>query len=180
MTNQTKAIVLAVAALALLSGPTAAVAAPSAQQIREYNTGNSSERVSIIPVLTSVGGGYRVVYCLDLGDAPTAGEILQVSAHLQVTIPHYDTVAFSTQLYLASNCSATGGDEIGEAQGTNFDRVIHHLAVNRTGSMTVPAGNNRRYIVLLAWSASTTAQPGDHLVVDLDYGRLSAIRFTAG
>lgn len=161
-----------------IAAPAPAVAVPTDWDIRHYTTGDSSELVSTIPVHTSNGSNYRVIYCLDLGDAPAGGEILLANAHMQVTIPHFDTVAVSTQLYLASNCTATGGDDIGEAQGTNLSRQIHHLNVNRSGSITVPTGNNRRYVSLLAWSASTTALPGHYLTVDSDYGRLDVIRYT--
>lgn len=164
--------------LAGCGGAAAAAKAPGGWDIREYNTGDSSELVATIPVHVTSGDNYRVIYCLDLGDAPVGGEILQVSTHAQVTIPHYDTVAVTTQLYLADTCQSTGGTEIGEAQGTNLDRPTHHLSINRTGSVTVEEYNERHYVVLLAWSASSTAKPGDHLVVDNDYGRLSVIRFT--
>lgn len=167
-----------VAALALLLGGSVAAKVPGQWDIRHYTTGDASELVTFVPITVQSGGAYRAIYCLDLGDAPAGGEILTVDAHAQVTLPHWDTVAVSTQLYLADSCQSLGGTEIGEAQGTNLDRPTHHLNIQRGGSITVEEYNERRYIVLLCWSASSTAKPGDKLLVDQDYGRLSAVRFT--
>jgi len=146
--------------------------------ISHYTTGDSSELVTSIPVTTAATSEYRVIFCLDIGTAPVGGEILAVDADMQVTNNLGELVSFGTQVYLGDSCSALGGTEICEAQGANATVQEHHAVATRSGSITVAAGNSRHHVIMLAWSKSTTAQPGWTISVDQDYGRLAVVRFT--
>lgn len=171
---------MALAALVLLLAGCAAPAQADvpAWQVRAYSTGNASELVTTLPVTVQASLAKRVVFCLDLGDAPAGGEVLHADADVEVTNDLGVTVNVITHLVLGDSCQSTSGTEIAEAQGGNVTPSGHHHTATRGGTIIVEPGNSRRFLVLVAWSAYTQATPGMVLTVDQDYGRLSALRFT--
>jgi hypothetical protein len=144
-----------------------------------YNSGNTSERVTSLPVYKTGNVAKATVYCIDLGDPPAGGEVLQASGEFEATnYEEYETLVQS-QLLLTSSCTATSGVEITEGAGYNFDLAVHHGTSAKTGALEVPAGNSRRFVVMVAWAMTGWGnwQSGDTLRVEQDYGRLSVLRW---
>jgi len=143
-----------------------------------YNSGNSGELVTSLPLSDGAPVNKRVVYCIDLLTPPIAGEILHVTAEMEATNDLGYNVAMVSQLLLTDTATATSGYEISEANGFNITPDMHHGMTIRVGTLTVPAGSTRRFVVLVAWAESTAAQPGHALTIEQDYGRLSVLRWT--
>ncbi len=143
-----------------------------------YDSGNSGELVTELPLSNGAPVNKRVVYCVDLVTAPQGGEILHVTAEMEATNDLGYNVAMVSQLLLVDSAIATSGVEISEANGFNITPDMHHGMTVRVGTLTVPAGSTRRYVSLVAWAESTATQPGHALTVEQDYGRLSVLRWT--
>lgn len=143
-----------------------------------YNTGNFSEMISSLPVYQTGSVTKHTIFCVDLGSAPAAGEVLSIAADFEVTSELPYTVFVGSQIRLSLTC-AGGGIEITEANGTNLHTGIHHLSPSRSGHLEVPAGAGQ-YVTLQAWSMAWSPQwDNSHsLIVEQDYGRMSVLRWS--
>lgn len=144
-----------------------------------YNSGDSSEMIEWLPVHFTGSVTKYTLFCIDLGTAPVAGEVLSVDADFEITDDLPYTLLVSSQVLLAGSCSATTGIEITEGNGTNMNVDIRHAATHRSGSIEVPFSSGNQYVVLSAWSMSGSGQwqSGDVLRVEQDYGRMSVLRW---
>lgn len=137
--------------------------------IQEYNTGNNSELVTVLP-----GDDTKhVVYSQHVPNLK-AGEILIVLCEVECTNDNIDDLAsrFSTQVILSETQTGTTGTEINEGQSYNLTRDMHHGVFPRMGTFVVPYdGFEREHVNLRAWV-------NRELKVEQDYGRLSVIRVT--
>lgn len=173
------ALLTVIAAVPLLTS-TAVTAAPTTWDIQHFTTGDNGERTARLTL-----GDYPApspkyaVFCIDLGSPPQGGDILLATADMQVTNGLGYNVSVVTHLLLASGC-LTDGTEIAEANGENAIPDVHHEVASRAGMITVAAGNSRQFVVLVAWAASTAAQPGHYLQVNQDYGRTNVMLLTRG
>lgn len=151
----------------------------------EYNSGDASERITQLPVYLSqqLGGTvfYHVVYCVDLGTVPTGGTILQASGDVEITNDLSYWPLIGSQIALTDSC--TNADEsqiteITEGNGYNCLPTEHHCVLIKSGSLTVPAGNTKRFVVFIAHATGGSYWTlGDFVDVERDYGRLSVLRW---
>lgn len=171
------ALVAAIGVGGLTRAPLAVSPGGGAPQV--YTTGDSGELVTTLPVTRSPGPyGRAVIYCLDLGDVPAAGEVLSVAADLEVTNDLNMNVNVETTVLLSSSCAGTDGTEIVEANGTNCIPAQHHCSPVRAGALVVPADNTYRCVVLVAYAQASYATTGvSTLRVEHDYGRMSVLRW---
>jgi hypothetical protein len=142
-----------------------------------YSTGDFGERTSRLTLADYPTPSPKyAVFCIDLGTAPVGGEVLYVSADMQVTNDLGFNVSIVTQVILDTTCG-TDGTEIAEANGENAIPAVHHEVAVRQGGLLVPSGNSARFVVLVAWASSTAAQAGQYVQVNQDYGRMTVLRW---
>jgi len=171
----------ALAALALFgAGALASVGLIEGGELTVYNSGNSSELIAVLPVYQTGAVTKHVVYCVDLGIPPDPGAVLHVDGDFQITDDLDYAPYLGGQLLLASSCISVSGVEISEGSGFNCSVGQRHCTATRSGNITVPNANTRRFVVFVAWASSGSMlwQSGDSVTVDADYGRLSVLRWT--
>jgi hypothetical protein len=149
-----------------------------------FNSGNSSEMVTSLPV-TKTGNpdSNQVVYCVDIGAVPPAGTIIMASSEVEVTndISSYPPLVAS-QIYFADTCASTAGSEITETNGENCTNAQHHCTYVKSGAFTVTSQTitdhpDRHFVVLVVHAASGSYlwQAGDTVRVETDFGRLAVL-----
>lgn len=144
-----------------------------------FTTGDNSELVTTLPVTKSgTPDNRKIVYCIDLGEAPPPGSIIYATAEVEVTsdVPTYPPLV-SGVLILADSCTHLTGIEITEANGENCSfNVQHHCTLTKSGVLVVGA-DSRRYVSLRLHSASGYAawKATDFVKVEQDYGRLGVL-----
>lgn len=150
-------------------------AAASEPGWQALTSGNSGERLTTLPVTVSAPYERHVIYSVPLPQLAT-GEALLALAEAELTNDLGYNVMVSSQLILATSETATVGSEISEANGFNITPDMHHGVVVKHGVFVAPGNYANRYVNLVAWAASTAAQPGAALAVEQDYGRLELLR----
>jgi len=144
-----------------------------------YSTGNDAERVSTLPVPTIATSVHkRVVYELDLGEAGMlAGEILQITAAIEVTNDLGYNVSFVTNLTLGT-VTGVPGMEINEGAGENVTPSMHHGERTIARQWRVPTNMPlHRYVQLTCWAASSRGGSTARLAIMRDYGHLDVVRW---
>jgi len=140
--------------------------------IRYYNSGNSSEKITSLPITVSSPYTKKVVYSVYVGDL-VPGDIVLALTDFEATNDHSYNVMIASQIYLASSDLTTTIDaEISEASGFNITPNMHHGVVSRSGALAISDSLTSKYINVLAYAASSAASSGDTLTIEQDYGRL--------
>lgn len=169
--------------------PQSQVQAPQPQPnpgISLIATGDKGELVDHLPVVdgrTVLADGNRlherrVIYSrpIDL----RAGDIIVVNAEYEVTNDLGYNVMLAGQVRLVPNAGDTeGGIELTEANGFNVTPGAHHGKMVHVGMYQAPADLGPQHVNVIAYSASSVAQPGAAVTVDWDYGRLSILHVPA-
>ncbi|GAA2177676.1 hypothetical protein GCM10009784_29150 [Arthrobacter parietis] len=141
-----------------------------------YDSSDSSEMVTTLPVPVAADKTHkRVVFSLAVPDL-SSGHILQVMAEFQVTNDLGYNVMCMSQIILAESKTSVSGTEITEANGRNVTPAAHHDSFPKIGSVTVTT-TGTKYVNVVAWCAASNATTGARITVDADYGRLSVIRY---
>ena len=158
-----------------------------------FGVGNNDpglELCTALPVLTTYTAP-RVIFEIDLGVGPAAGQILIVNARLETTNPYQYNISVLDCLYL-NTISAVGtagvlpgnakGLEIMEDLGENATPSIHHsvAAASRAWRCKASDGDlsEYRYLQYTLTAASSAALAGHAMQVMADYGQMDCIRKT--
>ncbi|MCG8433736.1 MAG: hypothetical protein MJA83_06875 [Gammaproteobacteria bacterium] len=145
-----------------------------------HNTGNSSEKISSLPLAQSAGTALRKAIFSQRLDDLQEGELLVIMCELQVTEMNTYNVGLTTQTILGDTSVDISGSEMTEANGENITNNMHHHKRVIVGTYVVKHGDvGTKYVNVIGWAYSTAAPPGmtDWLRIDQDYGRLSVLRF---
>ncbi len=109
----------------------------------------------------------KVILSLPMSNL-SQGDVILVYAIVEPKIEHEYNTMFSSRLILAENQNALSGSEITEMNGYNLTPVQMQKYKTFVGLHKVTPYDlheNRKYINMIAWSASTQSRPGD--VVDI-------------
>ncbi|WP_373031668.1 hypothetical protein [Sulfurovum sp.] len=152
----------------------------------EYNSGNHSELIEVIPI-KGIGASNRneVVYQIDLGPDLEIGDIIFANAEIQATNELGYLVSVVTQIRVNNTnfvgpSSSIPGLEITEENGPNVETTVTHHSVHTKVGTIVVTDPAYRYVSLWvrANSWSTLFRYGDAIEIDGDYGRLSVLVFS--
>lgn len=154
---------------------------PSGTRVDHWVTGNTSELVGSLPMNPSQ---FQVAYSLPCPDIRD-GDVVVALAEFEVTNPYGRDPWDSTWnamvtgwVILGDSPSSTTGIEVTENNGFNIDPNMHHGVLTKVGSVR-PKGTDLgdKYVNVVLRAASSRAEPGDALILDQDYGRLTVLRF---
>lgn len=143
-----------------------------------YDSGYASELNASTPI-TKPPASYifTPVYRIEIPNVK-AGDLIDASAYGQVTNnngvisnPTGTNVmaAFGIWLGAAAGAETT---KLTRPNGTNVDRLIHHLPVRSAGCWVAPQDYPVLVVAAYIYSASSIAQPGWMLTIDEGYGAL--------
>ncbi len=150
--------------------------APTEVTTNLLDTGPSSELVSSVPITAS--GSETVVYSLAV---PTtkAGEVLRATGNLQLTNTHNYDVSDSVRLVLGANASDTNGSVVTPWTHVQQTKSMLHWTFPINGIYRSPADvGSTRYLKVIVKTASPSAQIGDTLKVQPNFGGLTATRYS--
>lgn len=146
-----------------------------------YGNLNSSELVSSIPITKGTPYNVNVVQSVFVPAEIKTGDILFATMECQVTTEHTYNVMVASGIHVVAAIDHVGnssGFEIGERNGENINRDIHHKPVKKVGWWVADARYpNGRYFNQVLYSASTAASSGDRLTVNRDYGKCVVAHF---
>lgn len=138
------------------------------------NSGNSSERVTFLPV-PAIGTNYqtRVIFSIQL---PTiaVGDLLEAHSSFEVTNnSSTQHVMVGRWMTLAPSSIATTGIDISEAAVRNVSKSsMHHDVVADHASYVATMELTGKYLNLVAYSGAELARYNDVITVEQDYGRM--------
>ena len=106
-----------------------------------------------------------------------AGEILQITAAIEVTNDLGYNVSFVTNLTLGT-VTGVPGMEINEGAGENVTPSMHHGERTIARQWKVPTNMPlHRYVQLTCWAASSRGGSTARLAIMQDYGHLDVVRW---
>lgn len=138
-------------------------------------TGAGSELVPALPVpARATASSRRVVYSQKV--TLEEGQVLLAVAEYEVTNNLNTNIFVASMIVLTTEATSVTGRKITSANGQNVTPAMHHGQQTKNGTFQVTASDaGVRYVNLVAWSASTAATPGDAVVINPGYGRLSVL-----
>jgi len=155
------------------------VQAPPATEVTTsvLDTGPSAELVSSVPITTS-GNTQTVIYSLPVTSLD-AGEVLRVTGGLEVTNKHAYDVTDSVQVILGDSEEDTSGLVITPwASAQHTKNMLHWtFPFNGVYRATTSSGSTQ-YVNLVLKASSPSAEAGDTLIVQPNFGRMTATRYT--
>lgn len=138
--------------------------------MKRFSTGrnNGAELVDVIPM------GKRRTAVLRLAlPGLLADEVIVAMGECQVTT---DETQFNTmvagQLTLSRDPLALSGEMVTDITTTNITPAIHHLPIQKMGTITVP-GDGDWHLALIVYADSSSGRR--NLRVDQSYGHMDAI-----
>lgn len=154
------------------------VEAPPSNEVKTtvLDSGPSAELISSVPITDE--GTEEVVYSLEVPSLQ-ADEILRIAGNLEVTNKQSYAVTDSVQLVLGSSPSDGAGTVISPWTRVQHKADMLHWTLPLNGLYRAPADvEGTRYLKVMVKAASTSATPGDTLIVQSNFGRLTATRYT--
>lgn len=154
------------------------VQAPPATEVTTsvLDTGPSAELVSSVPI-TATGSSQSVIYSLPIATMD-AGEILRATGNLEVTNNYSYDVTDSMQLILAEKQTDTSGTVITPWASSQHTKNMLHWTFPFTGVYRTPtATNSPKYLNLILKASSPSAKSGNTLIVQPNFGRMTATRY---
>lgn len=149
----------------------------STNNIIHINSGNNSEKVKVLPILTySTRLNAKVIYSIPL-PALDVGDILIVLGEAEFTNDNPYTCSVVSGIEISNTPTQVDSfKEVTEFNGANVDQsIIHHSVQTKVGTYVVTESLIGKYLNWICYAASTAGRVGDIIQVDQDYGRMSVI-----
>lgn len=107
-----------------------------------------------------------------------AGEFIMVLSDFEITNDNRYTVGIGSQVILGDHPRDTYGiDEITDANMFNITKESHHGVPVKIGILKIKRDYDIVFVNVIAWAVSSSANKGDKVKVEQNYGRLSVIKF---
>jgi Concanavalin A-like lectin/glucanases superfamily len=154
------------------------VEAPALREVTTtvLDAGPFSEKVSGVPITSS--GIETAVYSLPVPSLK-GGEILRITANLEVTNTHTYDVTDSIRLVLGSNASDSAGTVVTPWTSFQHTKDILHWTFPLHGVYHAPSNfGSTQYLKVVFKAASASAKAGETLTVQPNLGGLAATRYT--